>query len=100
MNSLQNVAEHFSIVGKILSIEHINKGYINRTYKVNTLSESNHLHQYILQRINTNVFPDVDALMSNFQLTTSHLFDNLDMPAGIYVAVKNGCRIKFVKKRK
>lgn len=80
MNSLQNVAEHFSIVGKILSIEHINKGYINRTYKVNTLSESNHLHQYILQRINTNVFPDVDALMSNFQLTTSHLFDNLDMP--------------------
>ncbi len=27
-------------------------------------------------------------------------FDNLDMPAGIYVAVKNGCRIKFVKKRK
>lgn len=80
MNSLQNVAEHFSIVGKILSIEHINKGYINRTYKVNTLSESNHIHQYILQRINTNVFPDVDALMSNFQLTTSHLFDNLDMP--------------------
>ena len=80
MNSLQNVAEHFAIVGKILSIEHINKGYINRTYKVNTLSESNHLHQYILQRINTNVFPDVDALMSNFQLTTSHLFDNLDMP--------------------
>ncbi|MEE1503355.1 MAG: hypothetical protein UGF89_03800 [Acutalibacteraceae bacterium] len=80
MNNLQNVAKHFSIIGTIKSIEHINKGYINRTYKVDTISENNHIHQYILQRINTNVFPDVDALMNNFQLTTAHLSENLDMP--------------------
>ena len=80
MNELHNIAEQFLIQGKITSIEHINKGYINRTYKVETLSENNHVHQYILQRINTNVFPDVDALMSNFQLTSAHLFNNLNMP--------------------
>ena len=80
MNHLKNVAEHFVIQGDIINIEHINKGYINRTYKVETVSENNHIHQYILQRINTNVFPDVDALMSNFQLTTAHLFNNLKMP--------------------
>lgn len=79
MNHLKNVAEHFVIQGDIINIEHINKGYINRTYKVETVSENNHIHQYILQRINTNVFPDVDALMSNFQLTTAHLFNNLKM---------------------
>ena len=80
MNHLKNVAEHFVIQGDIINIEHINKGYINRTYKVETVSENNHIHQYLLQRINTNVFPDVDALMSNFQLTTAHLFNNLKMP--------------------
>lgn len=80
MNSLKNVAECFEIQGKIINIEHINKGYINRTYKVESLSEKSHIHQYILQRINTNVFPDVDALMSNFQLTTAHLFNTLKMP--------------------
>lgn len=80
MNSLQNVAKNFLIQGKISSIEQINKGYINRTYKVECVSENNNIHQYILQRINTNVFPDIDALMSNFQLTTAHLFENLDMP--------------------
>jgi len=45
-----------------------------------TLSEHNHIHQYILQRINTNVFPDIEALMHNFKLTTSQLAANLQMP--------------------
>lgn len=80
MKELQNVAEHFLIQGRIKNIEHINKGYINRTYKVETISENGNIHQYILQRINTNVFPDVDALMSNFQLTTAHLYNCLNMP--------------------
>ena len=74
------IAEHFSIRGNITSIEFINKGYINCTYKVETLSENNHVHQYILQKINTNVFPDVDALMNNFKLTTEHLRMNMQMP--------------------
>lgn len=80
MNKLQNIAEHFSIQGKIISVVHINKGYINRTYKIETLSSDNHIHKYILQRINTNVFPDVDALMSNFQIASTHLSGKLVMP--------------------
>lgn len=80
MNLLKNIAEHFEIQGKITNIEHINKGYINHTYKVETISENNNIHKYILQRINTDVFPDVDALLSNFQLTTAHLIERLDMP--------------------
>ena len=77
---LQAVAENFLIQGEITHIEHIKKGYINNTYKVETLSETNHIHKYILQRINTNVFPDIESLMSNFQLTTEHLSHNLSMP--------------------
>ena len=80
INNLHNVINQFVIHGKIVKIEKVNKGYINSTYRVETFSENKHTHQYILQRINTNVFPNVDALMSNFQLTTAHLRDHLQMP--------------------
>ncbi len=80
MEQLQIIAEKFNIQGKVISIDEIKRGYINRTYKIETLSETNHIHKYILQRINTNVFPDVESLMSNFQLTTEHLSHNLSMP--------------------
>ena len=80
INELQNVADKFAIRGDITSITQINKGYINRTYKVETLSDTGHVHKYTLQRINTNVFPDVDALMDNFKITTRHLFGRLLLP--------------------
>lgn len=80
MKNLQNVVNHFVIHGDITSIVEIKKGYINSTYKVETLSKRNHVHQYILQRINTNVFPNVGDLMSNFWLTTENLCKNMQMP--------------------
>ena len=79
-NDLQKVVEQFAVHGRPVSIIPINKGYINRTYKVETLSVHNHIHQYILQRVNTNVFPDIDALMHNFQLITEQLSKTLHMP--------------------
>ena len=80
INDLQNIAKQFIIQGDITSIKKINRGYINSTYRIETISENNHVHKYILQRINTNVFPDVEALMSNFQIVTKHLSENLQMP--------------------
>ncbi len=80
INELQNIAEQFSIHGQVVSITQINKGYINRTYRVETRSDSGHVHKYTMQRINTNVFPDVDVLMDNFKLTSSHLHDRLFLP--------------------
>lgn len=79
MEQLFNIAESFNIQGKVISVEQINKGYINRTYKVEALHENN-IYKYILQRINTNVFPNVADLMSNFQLATNHLSRFLKMP--------------------
>ena len=73
INELQRIVDCFAIRGEVVSITQINKGYINRTYRVETISESGNTHKYTLQRINTSVFPDVDALMANFKLTTSHL---------------------------
>lgn len=80
INDLQRIIERFDIHGNVQTIKQINKGYVNRTYKVETLSEAGHIHKYILQRINTNVFPDVDALMHNFEVTTRHLHQRLRLP--------------------
>lgn len=79
INEIQNIVEKFAIRGDATSITQINKGYINRTYRVETLSDTGHVHKYTLQRINTNVFPDVDALMDNFKLTTTHLAGKLHL---------------------
>lgn len=73
INEIQKIAEQFAIRGNVTNITQINKGYVNRTYKVETLSDRGHVHKYTLQRINTNAFKDVDALMDNFKLTTEHL---------------------------
>lgn len=80
INEIQNIAEQFAIRGDITNITQINKGYVNRTYRVETLSDRGHIHKYTLQRINTNVFPDVDALMDNFKLTTDHLHGRFLLP--------------------
>ena len=80
INDLQRIVDRFAIRGEVTSITQINKGYINRTYRVETLSDTGNVHKYTLQRINTNVFPDVDALMDNFKLTTDHLHGKLHLP--------------------
>lgn len=77
---IKEIVDKFCVHGEVIKIEMINKGYINRTYRIQTLSERGHIHQYILQRINTNVFPDPDALMSNFETVTNQLYLNLRLP--------------------
>jgi len=80
INDIQRVAEKFAIRGEIRHITQIKKGYINQTYHIETLSENGHAHHYTLQRINTNVFPDVDMLMENFKITTNHLHGRYILP--------------------
>ncbi len=79
-NDLRNIVKKFAVRGEVINIEIINKGYINRTYKVTIRSDNGHVHRYILQRINSNVFPDINALMHNFELTTKQLSRCLQLP--------------------
>lgn len=80
INHIQRVVDQFAIRGTVKNITQIKKGYINQTYHIETISENGHAHHYTLQRINTNVFPDVDALMDNFKLTTNHLHGRYHLP--------------------
>ena len=62
------IAQQFAIEGDVLRISPYGEGHINVTYLLETS-----LRRYILQRMNTRVFPDSDALMHNICMVTSHL---------------------------
>ncbi|WEV46208.1 aminoglycoside phosphotransferase family protein [Bifidobacterium sp. ESL0690] len=66
--TLANVAGHFRLEGNLSTIEPYGDGHINRTYLVTTNAK-----RYILQKMNTNVFPDTKNLMRNIELVTSYL---------------------------
>lgn len=70
MENLNSIVSHFAYKGELQSIMPTGNGHINRTYKVVTSHR-----KYILQRINNDVFQNVDDLMNNIVLVTEHLLD-------------------------
>ena len=76
---IRDIVAQFAVSGEVTETEQIKKGYINRTYCV-TLDDGGRKTKYTLQRINTDVFPDVDMLMDNFFKVTEHLRDTFILP--------------------
>ena len=68
------IAARFVHEGEILSIMPYGDGLINDTFKVTTADGT---PDYILQRINDNVFKDVAMLQDNIRKVTEHLHDRL-----------------------
>ena len=64
--TLFDIASHFALEGNIISVEPYGDGHINTTYLV--VTDGPH---YILQRMNTSIFPDTVNLMRNVELVTS-----------------------------
>lgn len=67
---LLSIAEQFAIEGKIISIDALGEGFINDTYVVKTEGDA---PNYILQRKNHIVFPDVPGMMDNILAVTEHI---------------------------
>lgn len=68
MNKFEHILNAFDI-DPASDVTPLGNGLINNTYLVTTLSAK----RYVLQRINTNVFPDVDALQNNIDRVTAHI---------------------------
>lgn len=68
---VERVVQNFMVEGQLYRISEYGSGHINATYLVE--SEK----RYILQRINTNIFKDVDALMENISGVTSYLCEEI-----------------------
>ena len=64
------IAEQFAIEGEVVAIEALGEGFINDTYVVTTAGDA---PNYILQRKNHVVFPDVPGMMQNIKAVTEHI---------------------------
>lgn len=70
-----NIVRQFAIEGTIENIEPLGNGLINTTYKVTTAADA---PDYVLQQVNTAIFPDPDVLMGNILAVTRHLRKKLE----------------------
>ena len=69
MNELFSIAGHFVDLKSIESIAPLGNGLINDTYKIMVHGQP----RYVLQRINSAVFTDVDMLQNNIEAVTGHI---------------------------
>ncbi len=72
---LQHIAGQFAIEGNVVEVRPLGNGLINTTYKV--VTEGN-APDYVMQHINTAIFPDVDMLMDNITAVTAHIRKKLE----------------------
>ena len=64
------IAEKFALEGTIVEIKALGDGFINDTFIVKTEGKA---PNYILQRKNHQIFPDVPGMMDNIQKVTTHI---------------------------
>lgn len=81
-NELFEIAQNFAINGTPKEISIIDSGHINKTYLVKYDTGE----KYILQYVNTNVFPNIVELMNNIEKVTD------------FIRKKGNCKtLKFIK---
>ena len=74
---MKNIVSHFAIRGTVSDIKPLGAGLINDTLLVTTAEAD--APNYVLQRVNTNVFPDVDLVMRNIYAVTTHIRKKLEV---------------------
>ncbi len=73
---LKDIVAKFAIRGTVSEIKPLGEGLINDTYKVKTAEADQ--PDYVLQRVNDAVFPDVDMVMRNIDAVTTHIRKKLE----------------------
>lgn len=76
LNSLLQILQHFPEVGPVKEIVALTSGLINQTYRV--VTEDPAACDYILQRVNHQVFTNVPLLQRNIELVTRHIRRKLE----------------------
>lgn len=76
LTNTYDIVSRFATEGTVADIRPLGNGLINDTYKVSTKEAD--APDYVLQRINTTVFTDVDMLMDNIAAVTRHIRKKLE----------------------
>ncbi len=72
MENIQNVLKRFAFGGELISCKEFGSGHINKTY-IATYEENGVRQRYVVQKVNGNVFKNIDELMENVFAVTSYL---------------------------
>lgn len=81
MNDIKHILESFNFKGELISCEIFGSGHINTTYMA-IYNEESKISKYIVQKVNINVFKNIDALMDNVFAVTSFLRDKIKENGG------------------
>ena len=73
---INRVVSSFKYDGEPYSVLPHGNGHINSTFKVEC-KNGNNVTRYILQKINSNIFPDADALTENIENVTEFLKEKI-----------------------
>ena len=76
LTNTYDIVSRFATEGTVADIRPLVNGLINDTYKVSTKEAD--APDYVLQRVNTTVFTDVDMLMDNIAAVTRHIRKKLE----------------------
>lgn len=67
---LLNIADSFALEGQVAEIKPLGDGFINDTFVIKTEGNA---PDYILQRKNHLIFPDIPGMMENIKAVTEHI---------------------------
>lgn len=78
---MKQILSNFKYAGEPYSCEVYGNGHINSTFKIEC-KDGNSVTRYILQKINSNIFPDTDALTENIENVTEFLKEKITKRGG------------------
>lgn len=79
--SIENVLDSFKFKGDLVEFEPFGSGHINVTYLAK-YNEDGKTRRYVVQKVNTNVFKDIDSLMDNIFSVTYFLRNKITQRGG------------------
>lgn len=71
-NNLLEMAKKFKVSGNPIDVEILESGHINKTYKI-IYDDFGKSKEYILQYVNTDIFTNLQELMSNIKNITNYI---------------------------
>ncbi len=74
---LKKIAGHFCFEGEYVETVPYGYGHINDTFAVSCKAGDGSRRRYIMQRINSSIFKDPQALMENIERVTRHIRDKV-----------------------
>src|SRR4030067_2657545 len=73
LHHYSSIAEQFIPSGRVIDVREFGNGNINDTYLVSIDTDSTEENQFVLQRVNTQVFKQPMLIMQNMRAFTEHM---------------------------